>query len=230
MKMHWERLADIWWIFIIFFIIWIPLLVLAIRHELNKKKEREAAGIRRVRLATATKLKIIAWTVVGISCVFLFFGGIVSLAASLANTPQADYNTKRCTTCEGDGRFLEKTCSICDGKGYIITNNTDFGPALGVIGIIVGPIGYFVGLSQTKRLKEEQWSAPKFENKQPKYSYAAKPASYVVNKPPVQAEPRQKPAADSPLTAELKEYKELLDLGVITQEEFDAKKKQLLGL
>ena len=31
-------------------------------------------------------------------------------------------------------------------------------------------------------------------------------------------------------TAELKKYKELLDEGVITQEEFDAKKKQLLGL
>ncbi|MBQ4268398.1 MAG: SHOCT domain-containing protein [Clostridia bacterium] len=29
---------------------------------------------------------------------------------------------------------------------------------------------------------------------------------------------------------ELKKYKELLDCGVITQEEFDAKKKQLLGL
>lgn len=29
---------------------------------------------------------------------------------------------------------------------------------------------------------------------------------------------------------ELKQYKELLDSGVITQEEFDAKKKQLLGL
>ena len=29
---------------------------------------------------------------------------------------------------------------------------------------------------------------------------------------------------------ELKKYKELLDMGVISQEEFDAKKKQLLGL
>ena len=29
---------------------------------------------------------------------------------------------------------------------------------------------------------------------------------------------------------ELKKYKELLDNGVLTQEEFDAKKKQLLGL
>ena len=29
---------------------------------------------------------------------------------------------------------------------------------------------------------------------------------------------------------ELKKYKELFDMGVISQEEFDAKKKQLLGL
>lgn len=29
---------------------------------------------------------------------------------------------------------------------------------------------------------------------------------------------------------EIKKYKELLDMGVITQEEFDAKKKQLLGI
>ena len=31
-------------------------------------------------------------------------------------------------------------------------------------------------------------------------------------------------------TEEIKKYKELLDSGIITQEEFDAKKKQLLGL
>ena len=31
-------------------------------------------------------------------------------------------------------------------------------------------------------------------------------------------------------TDEIKKYKELLDLGIITQEEFDTKKKQLLGL
>ena len=52
-------------------------------------------------------------------------------------------------------------------------------------------------------------------------------------------EPRQKKAA--PVAAvkqeiqhsgadELKKYKDLLDSGAITQEEFDAKKKQLLGL
>lgn len=38
------------------------------------------------------------------------------------------------------------------------------------------------------------------------------------------------PAANNSKANELKEYKELLDSGVISQEEFDAKKKQLLGL
>lgn len=44
---------------------------------------------------------------------------------------------------------------------------------------------------------------------------------------------RQEAAPQSNATAgaeELKRYKELLDSGVITQEEFDAKKKQILGL
>lgn len=36
--------------------------------------------------------------------------------------------------------------------------------------------------------------------------------------------------AEASAADELKKFKELLDMGVITQEEFDAKKKQLLGL
>lgn len=45
-------------------------------------------------------------------------------------------------------------------------------------------------------------------------------------------EARQPKVAVAPTSAadELKKFKELLDMGVITQEEFDAKKKQLLGL
>lgn len=38
------------------------------------------------------------------------------------------------------------------------------------------------------------------------------------------------PVAASTPADEIKKYKELLDMGVISQEEFDAKKKQLLGL
>ena len=48
------------------------------------------------------------------------------------------------------------------------------------------------------------------------------------------AEIRQAASGNSNSTVsaadELKKYKELLDMGVITQQEFDAKKKQLLGL
>ena len=60
-------------------------------------------------------------------------------------------------------------------------------------------------------------------------------ASYIKNKmeqykvakvaPPTTIIQNNDSAAD-----ELKKFKELLDMGVITQEEFDAKKKQLLGL
>ena len=48
-----------------------------------------------------------------------------------------------------------------------------------------------------------------------------------------QSKPEAAPAVHTPAVSnadELKKYKELLDMGVITQEEFDAKKKQLLGL
>ncbi|MBQ4560082.1 MAG: SHOCT domain-containing protein [Tyzzerella sp.] len=52
------------------------------------------------------------------------------------------------------------------------------------------------------------------------------PVTYT-QQAPAQAEP-EKSAVDE--TELLKKYKDLLDSGVITQEEFDAKKKQILGL
>lgn len=50
----------------------------------------------------------------------------------------------------------------------------------------------------------------------------------VVSKP----EPAPQPAASAPMSSfdEVRKYKELLDDGIITQEEFDAKKKEILGL
>ena len=38
------------------------------------------------------------------------------------------------------------------------------------------------------------------------------------------------PSETGSVTDEIREYKKLLDEGIITQEEFDAKKKQLMGL
>ena len=52
-----------------------------------------------------------------------------------------------------------------------------------------------------------------------------KPVAPVVIQQPVVQQAAPQSNAD-----ELKKYKELLDMGAITQEEFDAKKKQLLGL
>ena len=38
------------------------------------------------------------------------------------------------------------------------------------------------------------------------------------------------PAAETDVIAEIKKYKELFDLGAITEEEFAAKKKQIMGI
>ena len=56
----------------------------------------------------------------------------------------------------------------------------------------------------------------------------------VLGKQPVidgmAAAPAEPAAAGAGTADELKKFKVLLDSGVITQEEFDAKKKELLGL
>ena len=58
-------------------------------------------------------------------------------------------------------------------------------------------------------------------------TYQPKPETAPIN--PVSAPQAVEPAPVS-VAEELKQYKELLDSGILTQEEFDAKKKQLLGL
>ncbi len=59
------------------------------------------------------------------------------------------------------------------------------------------------------------------------------PAEEEKSAPPMAAAPAEKTAGTvetAVLVEDLKKFKELLDSGIITQEEFDAKKKQLLGL
>ena len=65
----------------------------------------------------------------------------------------------------------------------------------------------YCGSIDVRTLSKEEWTT-----EQAKATQSGVPASTIS-------------AAD-----ELKKFKELLDSGVITQEEFDAKKKQLLGL
>ncbi len=46
---------------------------------------------------------------------------------------------------------------------------------------------------------------------------------------PAQQQPMQQPAEDE-MTAQLEQLARLKDQGILTQEEFDAKKKQILGI
>ena len=55
-------------------------------------------------------------------------------------------------------------------------------------------------------------------------------ANYVKERVEYYKQARVSPAAVATPADELKKFKELLDMGVITQDEFDTKKKQLLGL
>lgn len=67
--------------------------------------------------------------------------------------------------------------------------------------------------------------------------WLAKPYKKIVRKkkpqpaqPVIQYVPVMQPAAEPNAAQQLMEYKNLLDMGAITQEEFEAKKKQILGL
>lgn len=55
-------------------------------------------------------------------------------------------------------------------------------------------------------------------------------AKYVKERVEFYKSARNAPVAASTPADEIKKYKDLLDSGIITQEEFDAKKKQLLGV
>lgn len=57
-----------------------------------------------------------------------------------------------------------------------------------------------------------------------------KVANYIRERVQSCKQARNTPIIASTSADEIKKYKELLDMGIITQEEFDAKKKQLLGL
>ena len=81
-------------------------------------------------------------------------------------------------------------------------------------------------------------NAPAFDTPEPPVRAAAPVYSAPINDVPVDTEPVTAAGSAAPFEAEkprdvveeLKRYKDLLDSGILTQEEFDAKKKQLLGL
>lgn len=62
-------------------------------------------------------------------------------------------------------------------------------------------------------------------------SIAKQPTTPIIETPAVVQQPvMQQPVVQSSVADEILKFKNLLDMGAITQEEFDAKKKELLGL
>ena len=92
--------------------------------------------------------------------------------------------------------------------------------------ISIGPavIYLFIVISEFCLLKwlANPYKKPRKEKKKPQ------PVQPV--QPVVQYVPVMQPAAEPNAAQQLMEYKNLLDMGAITQEEFEAKKKQILGL
>lgn len=69
------------------------------------------------------------------------------------------------------------------------------------------------------------WDASKLKNEK-----MEEVANYVKERVDFFKQAKNAPVMSASPADELKKYKELLDMGVISQEEFDAKKKTLLGL
>lgn len=69
------------------------------------------------------------------------------------------------------------------------------------------------------------WDAAKLKNEK-----MEEVANYVKERVDFFKQAKSAPVMSVSPADEVKKYKELLDMGVISQEEFDAKKKSLLGL
>ena len=86
------------------------------------------------------------------------------------------------------------------------------------------------------KARGEAFTAAKAEEPSP----APEPAPVVEEEPAAEPEPVEEPApapaapaapaAETDVIAEIKKYKELFDLGAITEEEYAAKKKQIMGI
>ncbi len=98
---------------------------------------------------------------------------------------------------------------------------------------------YQVSTREMRKLASELmaglWNIPVKEAEE-EAAPADKPPVIFMNPKPADPAPAAAPAPQAPpappvnVADEIKKFKELLDMGAITQEEYDAKKKQLLGL
>ena len=103
-------------------------------------------------------------------------------------------------------------------------------------GLTIGYLQLETASGLMNKKADNFWNENSFTfNKEEQNEQVAEIADYIKEK--IDEIKRQKSAPQATTVVqqasaadELKKFKELLDMGVITQEEFDAKKKQLLGL
>ena len=150
--------------------------------------------------------------------------------------------------CDKDGNLLdtpnyyEETRMKCDTCGHVFCytqadleeNQRLAKSALGssISGIAGALGGYYAASSNSTQNANDQLARMVDYSKCPKCnSRNLRKLSKAEFEQEKAAQPTATPTAPAASAAdELKKFKELLDIGIITQEEFDAKKKQLLGL
>ena len=129
-----------------------------------------------------------------------------------------------------------KRCNVC-GKVFCYTqkefddsiNNALIG-GLSAIGTIANAVGgTMYGAVEMNKMSDRQMDKVRDFSKCP-YCNSSDLTDITEEEFNQSSSSNTTPQATVSAADEIKKFKELLDMGVITQEEFDAKKKQLLGL
>lgn len=106
-------------------------------------------------------------------------------------------------------------------------------------GIMAGPVGAVVGSSTAKKVSHTEESNPKMSFVveypmgkfcSPVFTYSGKVRELCEEIFRERTEIKKKPDALSSVADELMKFKKLLDIGAITEDEYKAKKEQLLSL
>lgn len=108
----------------------------------------------------------------------------------------------------------------CQAKGIAKEDRSIIYLILGLVGL--GIVDFILLQSDLNTVADAVPAAA------PTYTAPAQPAAPVYNAP-VEAAPVEEAPARDDVVAALEQYKSLLDSGIITQEEFDAKKAELLS-
>ena len=106
-------------------------------------------------------------------------------------------------------------------------------------GIVAGPVGAVVGSSTAKKVSRTEESKPKMSFiveypmgrfQSPVYTYSCKVRELCEEIFKERAETKKAPDTLSSIADELMKFKKLLDVGAITEDEYNAEKERLLNL